>query len=474
MWIVLMLGWAFSAADRSISGPVITWMIQHKVAFLFASAHPYALGGLIGSILFTGYMLMQFPGGYLGDRFGHRRIITVGLLLGGLATFFSGLLATLIGFVAVRLLTGIGDGMFYANDRTLVAEVTPYEKRGLGMGVVITGFSIGATLETLFAPSMIQMGSALLGTQEGWRMPFYIIGFLTILLGVGMVMYFNRSMTAQQRSSTYGQAVKGVGQYVLVFFILIMAIFFFADRVGLSSWGTAIIELCFAICLILFTFLKKGEELSAILKNRDLMLLNLASIAVLWNLWFFTFWSVSIVSDGAHSSFLQAALTAAFNGLGGILGYPIGGWLSDYAVHKSWSRKPFLILFTFIQGVLTFVFALYLYSKGHSLWVMGILLFITSLFFNFMQPIQHAMVSDFSASYQRGAAFGMLNLFGEMGAVISPALGGTLRDITGTWNSAVLLDAIVVLISVGIMLFVNPRRALSKVESARNGFPQGV
>jgi MFS transporter, ACS family, D-galactonate transporter len=34
---------------------------------------------------------------------------------------------------------------------------------------------------------------------------------------------------------------------------------------------------------------------------------------VLWNLWFFSFWSVSIVADAAHTSFGRSALIAAFN-----------------------------------------------------------------------------------------------------------------------------------------------------------------
>ena len=54
-----------SSADRTITGPVIIWMIQNKVAFM-NTANPYALGGLIGSIFFAGYMLTQFPGGYAG------------------------------------------------------------------------------------------------------------------------------------------------------------------------------------------------------------------------------------------------------------------------------------------------------------------------------------------------------------------------------------------------------------------------
>ena len=42
-------------------------------------------------------------------------------------------------------------------------------------------------------------------------------------------------------------------------------------------------------------------------------LICIAYIAILWNLWFFSFWSVQIVKEAANSSLLAAALTAAFN-----------------------------------------------------------------------------------------------------------------------------------------------------------------
>ena len=70
------------------------------------------------------------------------------------------------------------------------------------------------------------------------------------------------------------------------------------------------------------------------------MLINLAFIAVLWNLWFFSFWSVSIVADAAGSSFGRSAMIAAFNAGAGILGFPVGGWLSDVAVRRGIGRKP--------------------------------------------------------------------------------------------------------------------------------------
>lgn len=63
--------------------------------------------------------------------------------------------------------------------------------------------------------------------------------------------------------------------------------------------------------------------------------------------------------------------------------------------------------------------------------VMAVLLFVTNLFFNALQPISQALTADIATPEHRGSAFGMWNLIGEMGAVMSPVISGALRDATG-------------------------------------------
>ena len=110
MWIFRLLGWTVSAADRALTGPVVTWMIDNDVGFLQSASNPHALGGLIGGLFFAGYMLTQWPGGYLGDRYGHRTVITISLVWAGLATLLSGIVTGLVLFIAIRVLTGLGEG----------------------------------------------------------------------------------------------------------------------------------------------------------------------------------------------------------------------------------------------------------------------------------------------------------------------------------------------------------------------------
>ncbi len=72
-----------------------------------------------------------------------------------------------------------------------------------------------------------------------------------------------------------------------------------------------------------------GADAGPVIRNRDLILIYLAGIAILWNRWFFSFWSVSIVADATRGGFSQSALTATFFGVAGIIGFPLGGWLGD-------------------------------------------------------------------------------------------------------------------------------------------------
>lgn len=465
IWIWLCIGWMVSSADRVITGPVVTWMIQNKIAFM-ATENPYSLGGLIGSIFFAGYMLTQFPGGYAGDRHGHRSVLAISLFAAAIATLFSGLAGTLVVFIAARILTGLGEGLYYANDRTIIAETTPLAERSLAMGVVMIGLSVGITAATLGGAWIVEVSRPLLGDQDAWRMPFFILAALTFVAAWGVRSELWR--TRSRRDDPTG-AVKVIGRYSAVFFVLIFAVFLLTQKMGLPGWAVAALELLLAAGLIAYVYRNKAAEIAGAVHDPNLLLLYLAAIAVLWNLWFFGFWAISIVSAGADGSFLKAALTAMFTGLAGLIGFPLGGWISDRALRSGRGRKPILVGFTLMQGLLTLGFAVYIQYGGNSLVVMAFLLFTAGLFFSALQPVSHAMTADIARPEFRGSAFGMWNLIGEIGAVLSPVVSGTLRDAHGSWVPAVYLDAAIILASCALLMFVRealPGRQASGVAIA--------
>ena len=463
LWIFLLLGWTVSAADRALTGPVVTWMIDNKVAFLADTDKPFALGGLIGGLFFAGYMLTQFPGGWLGDRYGHRTIIVISLVWAGLATLLSGVITGLVAFIAIRVFTGLGEGAFYSNDRSLIAEATPVEKRSLGMGVVITGLAIGITIATVFAPNMIDLGSQVFGAQDAWRMTFLILGGATLLVAISCAVYFGR----QERGLPYGPALLRMLGFAAVGLAAVMGVYFVGDAAGLSDLWIAIMEVGLALSLVGFVVTRRNSDVGTVLRNRDLMLINVAFIAVLWNLWFFSFWSVAIVADAAHSSFGRSALIAAFNAGAGILGFPVGGWLSDVTMRRGIGRKPLVVGFTATQCALTVAFGIVVAAGSPSVWLMAGLLFSASTFFNAMQPIAQAMVADIADPAHHGAAFGMNNLIAETGAVLSPAVSGALRDATGGWEAAIFLDAGLIACAVLLFMFVREASSSQVLRSGR-------
>ncbi|WP_314172381.1 MFS transporter [Streptomyces winkii] len=441
LWVLLLLGWTVSAADRAVTGPVVTWMIDNGVGFLADAENPHALGGLVGGLFFAGYMLTQFPGGYLGDRYGHRTLIVVSLLWAGVATILTGVIGGLVAFIVIRVVTGLGEGAFYSNDRSLITATTPARQRSLGMGVVITGLALGITIAIVFTPELVEFGKLFLSHVEAWRMVFWVLGAGTVVVGVVIAFWFRSHLTL----SGLSRATLHLGAYSAVSLALIMGVYWLGTGVGLSELWVALLEVALAVGLVIFALVRKGTEVGPVIKNRDLFLIYLVYIAILWNLWFFSFWSVSIVAGAAHSSFMSAALTAAFNAGAGILGFPAGGWLSDHGLRRGWSRKRMMLTFTGAQAVLTIAFAWYLSAAARpSLWVMGLLLFCASLFFNALQPVGHALTAEIAPQRLRGSAFGMQNLIGETGAVLSPAISGVLRDQTGGWEAAVWLDTAIV------------------------------
>src|SRR4051794_39976552 len=106
---------------------------------------------------------------------------------------------------------------------------------------------------------------------------------------------------------------------------------------------------------------------------------------------------------------------------------------------------------------------------------MAALLFGASTFFNAMQPIAQAMLADIADPALHGAAFGMNNLIGEIGAVLSPAVSGALRDATGGWAAAVFVDAGLVLAAVFLLALVREVRGTGEGSAGRfarrTGFP---
>ncbi len=456
LWMILLLGWVVSYSDRTLTGPVISWMISNKAGFIADASDPATLGGLVGSMFFAGYMLTQYPGGRLGDRYGHRDMIIVSLFWAGVFTVVSGLFAGLVAFVAVRVLTGLAEGVFYSNDRTLIMNYSPPERRTLGLGVVISGLAIGLTIGLVATVPLINWGSDHGMGKDAWRLPFFVFGAGSLLITLLAFGYFRNRLGGPMR---LGAPSGRLALFSLPTFVAIVVVFLLAEEFTWPDWGTAIVIGVLAAGYV--TFIVRGVARAGhagTLLNRDIVLVYIGYIAVLYNLWFFSFWSVQIVKEATHSTLVAAGLTAAFNAGAGIIGFPLGGLIADRMVRAGRGRKPLLLACSAGYIILSFVFGFSI-AGGHrpSLFLLGALLFVSGLFFNALQPVAQGLTGDMVPDDQRGRAFGLLNLISEIGAVASPVVSGLLRDQTGSWAPGVFLAVGLMVAAVALWIPVNER-----------------
>jgi len=459
VWLMFFLAWTVSYTDRALMTPVVAWMISNKVSFFANATNAYTLGGLIGGLFFAGYMLVQLPAGILGDKHGNKVMIVVCIAWAGLATLVTGFAGSLFTFVAFRVFTGLGEGALYSNDRPIIASATPPHKIGRGMGIAISGISVGTAISLFTGAATVEWAAKIWGNEIAWRVPFFIWVIPTLLVALLLYIFIKNSPPIKyaellEIKPNYPKAIISLTRYAAVFLIIVMLIYYLSMSMGLSNLKIALLETTAAGAVIAFMFVRQGDKVREVMLNKNLWCLNITGIAILWSMWFYGFWSPSLVKEVAHTSFMISILTALFNAGAGLIGYPLGGWVSDVVVAKGWGRKPALFAFTALHAITVFVFWTYLVSGGKSPFVMGPLLFISGLGLFGMQPICHAMVSEYAPADKRSTAFGAWNLIGEIGAVLSPVVAGALRDTYGGWTQPVLLDGVVVMIALVALLML--------------------
>ncbi len=467
VWLFLFLAWTVAYADRTITGPMVSWMIANHVGFL-ATGYPYALGGIIGSMFFAGYMLTQFPAGYLGDRYGRKTMIVISTVWSGLLTAASAAATSVLGFVGFRVATGLGEGAYYSNDRALVRLVTPERERALGMGVVFVGLAVGLTFATIATVPILDWAASLWGVDAAWRAVFVLFAIPTAAVGVLFLRAVRvpeeAAASAPERKRLAGSVLR-LGGISALFLGVILATYALTEPLvvaGGSALGYARILQAAAVIAVAFVlvaviYVRLGRVSAPVLRDRNLILMYVSAIAILWTLWLCGFWSGQILTETANTSQVVGWAFAGAFGIANGIGYPLGGWISDRGFARGLGRRRLCVLLAATTAILVLALAAYVHLGPSNVVLLGVLLFAIGLPFAAMQTVHMAMTSDLAPVALQAQAFGAWNLIAEIGAVLSPVVGGVLRETTGTWTLALVLNAAILIASAGLVALVRER-----------------
>ncbi|MBY6261197.1 MFS transporter [Azospirillum sp. 412522] len=333
--------------------------------------------GIVISVFFLGYSLMQIPGGWLADRFGSKSVIVVSIALWSVFTVTTSFAWSLGSLIAIRLMFGIAEGGFPPAAIKAVAEMFSKDNKPK-MSALLTSSNYAGSM---IAP--LVMAPLILGL--GWRHAFEAIGFAGIAFAVA---YFLLVPNDAKPASAQGKAGQGKP----------------ANRI---DWATTriLLKTPFLWQLVVVWF-----GLSCVNKGLDSWMplyllqqrgLDLKAVGVL-----------------VPIPFLLATIATA-----------IGGWVMTRFFADR--EKYLLIGSAALTGI--FLFAMY---RAESIAALIVFQSIVYFFKSFVLATVIALPTKVLHESQLGTGIGMVNLGGQIAGFIAPMVMGFLVSASGSFDTA--------------------------------------
>ncbi|MCM3789608.1 MFS transporter [Domibacillus indicus] len=222
---LFFLGWVFMYADRNILSPVMgsigeEWSLDKSQL------------GLMSTVFFAAYAAMQIPTGFLADRFGRVKVLVIGYLIFGVATYLSGMATTFLVFLMMRALTGLGEGTYYGSQYGISSTITPKKYRGLVSALINSGMAFGISLGFMASSYFTYT------LNKGWQYPFYVFAVPTIIVAI-LIAVFVRDDTHKKKEASAEKAEKldmkklFTKNHILVYVLIFCSLYGFF---GMLTW----------------------------------------------------------------------------------------------------------------------------------------------------------------------------------------------------------------------------------------------
>jgi len=334
--------------------------------------------GILGGAFFYAFTLLQIPMGPMLDRIGPRMIMSVSCLIGALGAFLFAFGNSFQAVLLGRILIGAGMApMLMGSFKTFTLRYPPEQFATL-VGIIS---SVG-TIGNIFAASPL----AFLASTAGWRMTFIITGWIAILLSFLVFWILKGEKLEGGRFSSTSRNKPEMG--ILQSIRLIVG--------SLAFWQFGAVA-----------FFRYGIFVS------------------LQGLWLGPY----LIYIKGFSP-VQAGNLLILLAVGGIVGSPIGGHLSD---RRAQSRKSVVLL-----GLGLYCISLFpligLWRMEHPL-LFGLIFFLIGFFHGFGMSL-YAHAKDSFPIAISGTVMTYVNFFTMAGAgIFMPLLGKVIESFPRTNNA---------------------------------------
>lgn len=370
------------------------------------------MGWILSSFQWA-YALFQIPGGWLGDRFGPRRVLAVIVSWWSVFTCATTLGWNAGSFAAIRFLFGMGEaGAFPIATRSLSRWILPSE-RGFAQGLTHAGSRLGGAL----TPALV----ILLITRFGWRTPFWCFGGLGFIWALVWIWYYRDTPGEHSRVKAAGPELIGAG-------------------VKQQSASTSV-----------------RVPWGAILRSREMWILTPMYFCYAYSVGMYLVWFPKYLNAHRGLSLERMGLYASLPLLGGTLGDLLGGWFSDILFKRSGrlaASRRIVGVAGFLLAASAIPPACYVSSAEMSVLLSAIAMFGLEL----TVGCSWAITLDVGGTFA-GSVAALMNTFGNTGGAIASAVTGYLVSAYG-WNAAFLAVAGLSLIAAGLFVCIDASRPI--------------
>jgi len=138
--------------------------------------------GLVLGIFALGYALFQVPSGWIADKLGPRRALTIVVSVWSVFTALTGAVRSGVQMLVLRFLFGAGEAGAFPGATQAFFRWLPVKDRGLAHGINFSGSRLGAAFSLFLMPWLIK--------RIGWRWTFAVNGLIGVIWATVWLVWF--------------------------------------------------------------------------------------------------------------------------------------------------------------------------------------------------------------------------------------------------------------------------------------------
>jgi ACS family glucarate transporter-like MFS transporter len=392
--------------------------------------------GWVFSAFLLGYALFQTPGGWLVDRFGPRRVLTVAVVWWGIFTALTASLPSKVAgavffFVLVRFLLGSGEAIIYPSSNQFVSQWIPSQERGIANGMIFAGVGAGAGVAPTFVTWVM--------IHYGWRSSFWVSALIGLCAGI--VWYLIARDKPEQHPSVNSAELSFIQKFRTPVPCM-------DSSMGNSpQYGEASPA--------------RNVPWRSILTSKNILAVTASYFCFGYVAWIFFSWFYIYLAKVRGMDLKASALYSTLPPLAIVACSLSGGAIND-ALSRSYGKRVGRCGVAFLGLLLAAVF-LVLGSRAASPAVASIVLSGGAGALYLSQSSYWSVTADIAGDCA-GSASGFMNMGAQFGGALTASLTPAIAQRYG-WTSSFLVAAVLSVAGGMAWLLIDPERPLVPVTS---------